>query len=99
MSAKQRHSPQGRVAQGARSETDLRETQTALLRAAGGSANNVAAGRAPPVSLTALVSLLWAAQVFGCQAPPGQPQEAASCHPERTGYASSRNLVPSHQFR
>src|SRR5215472_10119684 len=41
----QRHSPRGRVAQGARSETDLRETQTALLRAAGGSANNVAAGR------------------------------------------------------
>ena len=43
------------------------------------------------VSLTAHVSLLPAAQVFGCQAPLGQPQEAASCHPECMGYASSRN--------
>src|SRR5215469_10100562 len=46
---------------------------------------------AHPVSLTALVSPLPAAQVFGCQDPPGRPQEAASCHPECTGYASSRN--------
>ena len=78
------------VGQEARLRNDLRETQTALLRAAGGSANNVAAGRLHPVSVTALVSLLRAAQVFG-QAPPGQPQQAASCHPECTGYASSRN--------
>src|SRR5215472_16253944 len=46
----QRHSPQGCVGQEARLATDLRETQTALLGAAGGSANNVVAGEGPSPS-------------------------------------------------